>query len=147
MRRTWDKARVTRWTAPCLALALLGCSTQLAYDPAAIEPGDTALIRPARQLARRVFIRSVDGRELGWLRDRVRVAPGPHEILVTVIVTVAGRDATATHELQLDARPRTEYALHAEWAWYGPAAVLRDGRTGVRVASAEPRPPIGAAPR
>jgi hypothetical protein len=130
-----------------LALALLACSTQLAYDPAEVEPGNTALIRPARQLGRQVFIRSVDGRELGWLRDRVRVAPGPHEILVTVIVTVGGRDASATHELQLDARPGAEYALHAEWAWYGPAAVLRDGRSGLRVASAEPRPPVGTGPR
>lgn len=135
---------MARWSAPYLALALLACSTQAAYDPAVFAAAETALIRPARQLSRQVFILAVDGQHLGCLRDRVRVAPGPHDLRVTVVVSVGGRDRAATHELRIEAQPGAEYALHAEWAWYGPAAVLRDERTGLRVAAAEPRPPVGA---
>jgi hypothetical protein len=64
-----------------------------------------------------------------------------------VVFPAGGREATARHELQLDARPGAEYAVYGEWAWYGPAAVLRDTDTHERVASAEPRPPLGAGPR
>jgi hypothetical protein len=129
------------------ALASLACSTQRAYDPRAFAERDTALIRPARHLAQRVIIESVDGRPLGWFRDRVRVAPGPHELRVTIVFTAGARDVTATHALRVDARPGAEYAVHGEWAWYGPAAVLRDADTRERIASAEPRPPVGAGPR
>jgi hypothetical protein len=129
-----------------LALALLACSTQRAYDPDALAQRNTALIRPARHLARQVIIESVDGRPLGWFRDRVRVAPGPHEIRVTVVFSGGARDVRATHALRVDAHPGAEYAVSGEWAWYGPAAVLRDADTRERIASAEPRPPVGAGP-
>jgi hypothetical protein len=137
---------VVRWSSTCLALALLGCSTQRAYD-GPLAPAATALIRPARELGRQVYIREIDGQPLGWLRDRVRVGPGLHRLRVTVLFAAGSREASATHELRLDARPGAEYAVHAEWAWYGPAAVLRDADTHERLASAEPRPPVGAAPR
>ena len=130
-----------------LALASLACSTQRAYDPRAYPLCDTALIRPARHLAQRVIIESVDGQPLGWFRDRVRVAPGPHELRVTVVFSAGARDIAQTHTLRVDARPGAEYAVYGEWAWYGPSAVLRDADTRERIASAEPRPPVGAGPR
>lgn len=138
---------MVRWSGIWLAIALLGCSTQRAHDESALAPSQTALIRPARQLSRQVYLRAIDGRPLGLFRDRVRVAPGPHALSVTVVFSAGGRDVTATHELRLDARPGAEYAVHGEWAWYGPAAVIRDAATSERIASAEPRPPVGAGPR
>jgi hypothetical protein len=138
---------VLRAALACVSLLVCACSTQRAYDAARVPESATALIRPARQLARQVLIRAIDGRPLGWLRDRARVSPGAHRIEVTVVFDTPGGAASATHALSIDARPGAEYAVYAEWAWYGPAAVLRDVRTRARIAAAEPRPPVGAGPR
>jgi hypothetical protein len=131
----------------CLLLLplLLACSS---FEPAGhgSDP-DRARIRPARELSRQVLIRAIDGRELGWRRGASHVSPGRHRIDVTVVVDLGGRNWFARHELEIDARPGAEYSLHAEWARYGPAAVLRDSRTHTRVAVAEPLPPVGSARR
>jgi hypothetical protein len=131
----------------CLLLLplLLACSSVHPTGHGS-HPND-ALIRPARELSRHVLIRAIDGRELGWLRGTTRVSPGPHHIDVTVVVDVGGRNVFTRHELEIDAQPGAEYSLHAEWARYGPAAVLRDARTHTRLAVAEPLPPVGSARR
>jgi hypothetical protein len=126
----------------CIALLLLACST---VSPRGGPPTDAALIRPARELSRQVLIRAIDGREPGWLRGPTRVSPGRHRIDVTVVIEVGGRDLFAAHELEIEAEPGAEYSLHAEWARFGPAVVLRDARTRARVAAAEPLPPVGSA--
>lgn len=127
-----------------LLLLLLACASPAAGP---ISSEGTASIRPARELSRHVLIRAIDGHALGWWRGAIRLAPGPHRVDVTVVVDVRGRDVFASHALRIDARPSAEYSLHAEWARYGPAVVLRDARTRARLAIAEPLPPVSSARR
>jgi hypothetical protein len=133
-----------------LLLFALACSTQRIYDGRACPPGETALIVPGRDLAHEVFLVAVDGRRLGWFRDRARVLPGRHTIEVTVVFRGA-REVAASHTLALDARAGATYTLQGEWATHGPGVALRDAHTRERVAAAAPRPrqrpPVGAGPR
>jgi len=128
------------------ALLLASCGT-LAPD-APVAEGQSALLRPALRTGQRVRIVEVDGRALGWFRDRARISPGTHEVKVEAQLIVQGRRARGAHRLSFDAEPGRAYVVDADWHVYGPRIWIRpdDDATPVAVAETRPRtlPRVGA---
>ena len=132
----------TRRTQACAlagALLLLSCGTLA--PRAEVAEGETALLRPALRSGQRVRILEVDGRALGWLRDRARMAPGTHEVGVEARVTVQGRSAHGAHRLSFYAEAGREYIVDADWHVYGIRVWIQPEHGGAPIAVAETRPP------
>ena len=141
----YDRRVTSPWTlrtrACALAGALLLASCGTLAPGAPVAEGETALLRPALRTGQRVRIVEVDGRPLGWLRDRARLAPGTHEVGVEARVTVQGRRARGAHRLRFDAEPGQQYVVDADWYVYGTRVWIRPEAGGPPVAVAETRPP------
>jgi len=135
----FPRTRRSRAHALSVALLLASCGT-LAPD-APVAQGETALLRPALRTGQRVRIVEVDGRALGWLRDRARLTPGTHQIEVEAQLTVQGRRARGVHRLSFDAEPGRRYVVDADWHVYGPRIWIRPEDASTPVAVAETRPP------
>ena len=131
----------------CALLSLAGCGTLDAYPGGPRDPDASALVQAGHHEHARVVLSRVNGRDLGLLDERARVAPGPQRVEVLVVFERAARRRVSHEVVEFEALAGHDYTVHADWYVHGPRLRVTDDR-GQIVAEAVTRvrklPDVGA---
>ena len=143
--------RALKITVPLVLLlavtALTGCGTMRAYSGEALAPDQVAIIKPSYTSGAKVYILSVDQRDLEFGSDKIEVLPGHHTITAKVMVSNGAifTNLTGTMKLTFSAVAGHTYELVSVSSGGGLftpptkyGILLQDADSGMFVTSAEP---------